>query len=80
MLPAIRGGLTVDDKLYGAPFYGESAFLMYRTDLFEKAGLLVPENPTWSSSAKTARITPTSQPASTSICLLARLAGAKMAH
>ena len=23
LLPAIRGGLTVDDKLYGAPFYGE---------------------------------------------------------
>ena len=39
LLPAIRGGLTVDGKLYAAPFYGESALLMYRTDLFEKAGL-----------------------------------------
>lgn len=47
MLPAIRGGLTVDGKLYGAPFYGESAFLMYRTDLFEKAGITMPENPSW---------------------------------
>ncbi|MBB5223770.1 sorbitol/mannitol transport system substrate-binding protein [Amaricoccus macauensis] len=47
MLPAIRGGLTVDDKLYGAPFYGESAFLMYRTDLLEKAGLTMPDDPTW---------------------------------
>ena len=47
LLPAIRGGLTVDDKLYAAPFYGESAFLMYRTDLFEKAGLTMPEDPTW---------------------------------
>jgi len=47
LLPAIRGGLTVDGKLYGAPFYGESAFLMYRKDLFEKAGLTMPDDPTW---------------------------------
>ena len=39
LLPAIRGGLTVDAKLYAAPFYGESAFLMYLSDLFEAAGL-----------------------------------------
>ena len=45
LLPAIRGGLTVDDKLYAAPFYGECAFLMYRTDLFEKAGLTMPAEP-----------------------------------
>lgn len=47
MLPSIRGGLTVDSKLYAAPFYGESAMIMYRKDLFEKAGLKMPENPTW---------------------------------
>jgi sorbitol/mannitol transport system substrate-binding protein len=47
LLPAIRGGLTVDDKLYAVPFYGESAMIMYRTDLFEKAGLTMPDNPTW---------------------------------
>ncbi len=47
LLPAIRGGLTVDGKLYAAPFYGESAMIMYRTDLFEKAGLTMPESPTW---------------------------------
>ena len=47
LLPAIRGGLTVDGKLYGAPFYGESAFLMYRKDLLEKAGLTMPDDPTW---------------------------------
>ena len=45
LLPAIRGGLTVEDKLYAAPFYGESAMIMYRTDLFEKAGLTMPEKP-----------------------------------
>lgn len=39
LLPAIRSGLSVNDKLYAAPFYGESSMVMYRTDLMEKAGL-----------------------------------------
>ena len=47
LLPSIKGGLTVEGKLYAAPFYGESAMIMYRKDLFEKAGLKMPENPTW---------------------------------
>jgi sorbitol/mannitol transport system substrate-binding protein len=47
ILPAIRGGLTVDGTLYAAPFYGESSMVMYRTDLMEKAGLTMPEAPTW---------------------------------
>ncbi|MFQ8431024.1 ABC transporter substrate-binding protein [Amaricoccus sp. W119] len=55
LLPAIRGGLSVDDKLYAAPFYGESAFLMYRTDLFEAAGLTMPEEPTWEFIGEAAR-------------------------
>ena len=48
LLPAIRSGLTVDGKLYAAPFYGESSFTMYRTDLMEKAGLKMPDAPGWS--------------------------------
>ncbi|MGP4724130.1 ABC transporter substrate-binding protein [Agrobacterium deltaense] len=47
LLPAIRGGLSSEGKLYAAPFYGESAMIMYRKDLFEKAGLKMPDNPTW---------------------------------
>jgi len=47
LLPAIRGGLTLDDKLFAAPFYGESSMIMYRTDLMEKAGLTMPAEPTW---------------------------------
>src|SRR5271165_3411888 len=47
LLPPIRAGLSLDDKLYAAPFYGESSFVMYRTDLMEKAGLKMPEKPTW---------------------------------
>ncbi len=47
LLPPIRAGLSLDGKLYAAPFYGESSFVMYRTDLMEKAGLKMPEKPTW---------------------------------
>jgi sorbitol/mannitol transport system substrate-binding protein len=47
LLPAVRGGLTVDGKLYAAPFYGESSMLMYRKDLADKAGITVAEKPTW---------------------------------
>ena len=47
LLPPIRAGLSLDGKLYAAPFYGESSFVMYRTDLMDKAGLKMPEKPTW---------------------------------
>ncbi|MEC9472656.1 MAG: sugar ABC transporter substrate-binding protein [Pseudomonadota bacterium] len=47
ILPAIRGGLTVDGELFAAPFYGESSMVMYRKDLMEKVGLEMPEAPTW---------------------------------
>ena len=47
LLPPIRAGLSLDGKLYAAPFYGESSMIMYRKDLFEKAGLTMPEQPTW---------------------------------
>jgi sorbitol/mannitol transport system substrate-binding protein len=47
LLPPIRAGLSVDGTLYAVPFYGESSFLMYRTDLAEAAGVTIPEQPTW---------------------------------
>ncbi len=47
LLPAIAGGLTVDGKLMAAPFYGESSMVMYRKDLMDKAGLKMPDAPTW---------------------------------
>jgi sorbitol/mannitol transport system substrate-binding protein len=55
LLPAIRGGLSLDGKLYAAPFYGESSMVMYRTDLMEKAGLSMPDAPTWEFIADAAR-------------------------
>ncbi len=47
LLPAMRQGLSVDGKLYAAPFYGESSMLMYRKDLADKAGVKFPERPSW---------------------------------
>ena len=47
LLPAMRNGLSVDGKLYAAPFYGESSMLMYRKDLTDKAGITVKGRPTW---------------------------------
>ncbi|GAA0611339.1 sugar ABC transporter substrate-binding protein [Paenochrobactrum glaciei] len=47
ILPAVAASVSLDDKLYAVPFYAESSMLMYRTDLMEKAGLKMPENPTW---------------------------------
>ncbi|MEV8022609.1 sugar ABC transporter substrate-binding protein [Streptomyces sp. NPDC086554] len=55
ILPPMRQSLTGDDgKLYGQPFYGESSFLMYRKDVFKKAGLTMPKQPTWQQVAKLA--------------------------
>ncbi len=47
LLPAMRNGLSVDGKLFAAPFYGESSMLMYRKDLADKAGVKVSDKPTW---------------------------------
>ncbi|GGJ36080.1 ABC transporter substrate-binding protein [Deinococcus roseus] len=48
VLPGIRGALTVGGKLYAVPFYAESSMTFYNKDLFKKAGLTMPRNPTWS--------------------------------
>lgn len=47
LLPAMRNGLSVNGKLYAAPFYGESSMLMYRKDLADKAGVNLGDKPTW---------------------------------
>lgn len=55
LLPAMAGGLSHEGTLYAAPFYGESSMVMYRTDLMEKAGLEMPDAPSWNFIAKAAR-------------------------
>ena len=55
ILPAIRAGLSLDGKVYAAPFYGESSMIMYRKDLMEKAGLTMPDGPNWEFVRKAAK-------------------------
>lgn len=47
LFPSVKAGLSVDGSLYAAPFYAESSFTYYRTDLFEAAGLTMPAEPTY---------------------------------
>ncbi|UDL89294.1 sugar ABC transporter substrate-binding protein [Mesorhizobium sp. PAMC28654] len=47
LIAPVRSGLTVDGKLYAVPFYAESSFTLYRKDLFDAAGLKMPETPTY---------------------------------
>ncbi|WP_043734275.1 ABC transporter substrate-binding protein [Streptomyces zinciresistens] len=70
VLKPMRQSLTGDDgKLYGQPFYGESSFLMYRKDVFEKQGLTMPARPTWRQVADLAAKTDGAQPGMKGICL-----------
>ncbi|MFK0166919.1 ABC transporter substrate-binding protein [Rhizobium sp. NPDC090279] len=55
LIPAIRTATSYEGKLYASPFYGESSLLMYRKDLFDKAGLKMPEKPDWDFVASAAR-------------------------
>ncbi|NMB13191.1 MAG: sugar ABC transporter substrate-binding protein [Firmicutes bacterium] len=43
ILPKYRDFLSVGDKLYGLPVYGEVTHLMYRKDVFDAQGLNPPE-------------------------------------
>lgn len=52
---SLRAGLVHDNQLYSLPFYGESTFTIYRTDLFKAAGLTMPDAPTWDQIASLAK-------------------------
>ncbi len=47
LIPAVKEGLSYEGTLYAVPFYAESSFTLYRTDLFEEAGLEMPDQPTY---------------------------------
>ncbi|MCE8039913.1 MULTISPECIES: sugar ABC transporter substrate-binding protein [unclassified Halomonas] len=47
LLKPVRDGLSHNGSLYALPFYAESSMLYYRTDLFEEAGIEMPEQPSW---------------------------------
>ena len=52
LIPSVKNGLSANGKLYGAPFYAESSFTFYRKDLFEQAGIKMPDRPTYSQIAE----------------------------
>src|SRR6478752_6830703 len=58
-IPSLRNSLSYQGNMYSVPFYGESSFLMYRKDMFEKAGIKVnPDakyHPTWQEVAEWAK-------------------------
>ncbi|MEE1940677.1 sugar ABC transporter substrate-binding protein [Streptomyces sp. TRM 70361] len=70
ILPSMRQSLTGEDgRLYAQPFYGESSFLMYRKDVFDKHGLEMPDKPTWQQVADLAEKVDTAEQDMKGICL-----------
>jgi sorbitol/mannitol transport system substrate-binding protein len=67
IIPAVRNALSAGGKLYAAPFYGESSFLMYRKDVLKAAGITMPAHPTWDQVAAAAR--KVNSPSMAGICL-----------
>jgi sorbitol/mannitol transport system substrate-binding protein len=67
IIPAVRNALSYQGKLYAAPFYGESSFLMYRKDVLKKAGITMPAKPTWTQVADAAH--KVNSPEMAGICL-----------
>ncbi len=55
IIPTVRKVLSYRGKLYAAPFYAESSFLIYRKDILRDAGIEMPANPTWRQVADIAR-------------------------
>lgn len=47
ILQPIRESLSYGGRIHALPFYGESAMTYFRQDLFEKAGIRMPEDPTY---------------------------------
>lgn len=43
----VRKGLSANGTLYALPFYAESSMTYYRKDLFDKAGITMPAQPTY---------------------------------
>nr|WP_141925316.1 sugar ABC transporter substrate-binding protein [Haloactinospora alba] len=68
-IPSIREDLSYEGDMYSVPFYGESSFVAYREDLFERAGVEMPENPTWDEIAELASELDGIEPGVSGICM-----------
>ena len=47
IIKTVRDGVSYKSTVYALPFYAESAMTYYRTDLFKKAGITMPADPTY---------------------------------
>jgi sorbitol/mannitol transport system substrate-binding protein len=47
LLKSVRDGLSHDGTLQALPFYAESSMMYYRKDLFDEAGITMPDQPSW---------------------------------
>jgi sorbitol/mannitol transport system substrate-binding protein len=47
LIAPVRAAVTYQGVQYAAPFNAEGTITMYRTDLFQRAGLVMPATPTW---------------------------------
>ena len=47
LLKPIRTTLSRKGQIFALPFYAESSMMFYRKDLFQKAGIKMPERPKW---------------------------------
>lgn len=72
-IPSLRESLSYEGDMYSVPFYGESSFLMYRKDMFEQAGIQVPQTPgyqpSWQEVADWAKTIKAKQVSDAGICL-----------
>lgn len=69
ILEPVRAGLSANDRLYAVPFYGESSFTMYNKEIFDAAGLTMPDRPTWDEVADLAKQIVEGGYAESGICL-----------
>lgn len=46
-LPTVRDSLSYNQQVFALPFYAESSMTYYRKDLFKKAGITMPQRPTY---------------------------------
>ncbi|PSK98679.1 carbohydrate ABC transporter substrate-binding protein (CUT1 family) [Haloactinopolyspora alba] len=68
-LEPVRESLSYEGDMYSVPFYGESSFLVYRKDIFDEAGLTMPEQPTWQEVRDRAAAVEQARPDMDGICL-----------
>ncbi|SAK75830.1 periplasmic ABC transporter substrate-binding component [Caballeronia hypogeia] len=69
VVEAARSGLSYDGQLHGLPFYVESSMTFYRKDLFEAAGLKMPDQPTYDQIRQFAETLTTKAAGQYGICL-----------